>query len=222
MKRYSAIKNFVGLLKDNDIAIFSGQDMCKEAYQYNKPVYFYINDTFGISISFALGIALSTDKRVFVFVGEGDLLRELAVLGQVAVSKCKNMFVIILDNGVYQYSGNQPNIFSSFMSKKGFIYNLGCFVHDFTLHFKNKYFIEIQSAVDRIRGPMIILIDVDKGIKKTIPDYKLTPIKQKNEFMRFVRNKELKTDLFTPPGFVTTLKNEQIKSISMKNSGGIN
>ncbi len=222
MKRYSVIKNFTGLLKDNDIVIFSGQDMCMEAYQYDKPGYFYINNTFGISVSFALGIALSTDKRVFVFVGEGDLLRELAVLGQVAVSKCKNMFIIILDNGVYQSSGNQPNIFSSFMSKKGFIYNLGCFVHDFTTHFKNKYFTEIQSAVDRIRGPMIILMDVDKGVKKMASNYKLTAVKQKNRFMKFVRNKELGTDLFTPPSFITTLKDEKIRSISMKNSGGIN
>jgi len=222
MKRFSAIKSFTNLLKNNDIVIFSGKDMCAEAYQYDKPGYFYIDDTFGISISFALGVALSTDKRVFVFVGEGDLLRELAVLGQVAVSKCKNMFVIILDNGVYQSSGGQPNIFSSFMSKKGFIYNLGCLVHDFTFHFKNKYFVEIKSAVDRIRGPMIILVDVDKGIKRAASNYKLTPIKQKNKLMKFVQNKELGTELFTPPGLITALKNEKIKSISMKNSGGIN
>jgi thiamine pyrophosphate-dependent acetolactate synthase large subunit-like protein len=73
MKRYSVIKNFTNLLKDNDIVIFSGKNMCKEAYQYDKPGYFYIDDTFGLSVSFALGIAMSTDKRVFVFVGEGDL-----------------------------------------------------------------------------------------------------------------------------------------------------
>jgi hypothetical protein len=222
MKRYSVIKSFTGLLKDSDIAIFSGKDMCVEAYQYDKPGYFYINDTFGVSLSFALGVALSTDKRVFIFVGEGDLLRELAVIGQVAVSKCKNMFVIILDNGVYQSAGNHPNIFSSFMSKKGFIYNLGCLVHDFTFHFKNKYFVEVKSAVDRIRGPMIILIDVDKGIKKGLTGSKMTPIKQKNKFMKFVQNKELRTELFTPPGIIATLKDEKIKSISMKNSGGIN
>ncbi len=222
MRRYSVIKSFTNLLKSNDIVIFSGKDMCTEAYQYDKPGYFYINDVFGISVSFALGVALSTDKRVFVLVGEGDLLRELAVLGQVAVSKCKNIFVIILDNGVYQSAGNHPNIFDSFMSKKGFIYNLGCLVHDFTFHFKNKYFVEVQSAVDRIRGPMIILIDVDKGIKKGTSDNKLTPIKQKNKFIKFVQNKELGTELFTPPSFVTTLKDEKIKSISFKNSGGIN
>jgi hypothetical protein len=222
MKRYSVIKNFTNLLKDNDIVIFSGKNMCKEAYQYDKPGYFYIDDTFGMSVSFALGVAMSTDKRVFVFVGEGDLLRELAVLGQVAVSKCKNMFVIVLDNGVYQSAGNHPNIFDSFMSKKGFIYNLGCLVHDFTFHFNDKYFVEVQSAVDRIRGPMIILIDVDKSVKKGTSNYKLVPIKQKNKFTKFVQNKELGTELFTPPSFVTTLKDEKIKSISIKNSGGIN
>jgi hypothetical protein len=55
------------------------------------------------------------------------------------------MFVVILDNGVYQSAGNHPNIFESFMSKKGFIYNLGCLVHDFTFHFNDKYFVEVQS-----------------------------------------------------------------------------
>jgi hypothetical protein len=79
----------------------------------------------------------------------------------------------------------------------------------------------VQSAVDRIRGPMIIIVEVDTGIKRGKSNYKLSVIKQRNKFIKFVQNKELGTDLFNPPSFVATLKDEEVRSISVKNIGGI-
>jgi len=214
MKRFSAIREFSKILSESDVAIFSGKEMCKEAYQYDRPGYFYMDDSFGMSVSFALGIALCTDKRVFVFVGEGDLLRELAVLGQVAVSKCKNMFVVVLDNGGYQQAGNFPNIFDGFLSKKGVFYNMGCLVHDFTTNLKNKHLVEVKAAVERIRGPMVILVEVEKGFKKGLINIKSKSTTRTKKLIKFVNNNDIKSSLYTPPVWLAS-PSQEIKSINI-------
>lgn len=221
MKRFSAIKELSKILTDSDIAIFSGSEMCKEAYQYDKPGYFYVENSFGLTVSFALGIALSTDKRVFVFVGEGDLLRELAVIGQVGASGCKNMFVIILDNGGYQQAGNFPNIFDRFLSKKGVLFNSGCLVHDFTVNLNNRYLVEIRAAVERIRGPMVILIEITKGFKRGLVDVRSDPTIRTRELIAFVRDDKIESSLYEPPVWLAA-PDQKVKSINIgKISGGI-
>ena len=224
MKRFSAIKELTKILTTSDVAIFSGIEMCKEAYQYDKPGYFYIEDSFGVSVSFALGVALSTDKRVFVFVGEGDLIRDLAVMGQAGASRCKNLFIIVLDNGGYQQAGNFPNIFDSFLSKKGVFYNIGCLVHDFTTNLKKRYLVEVRAAVERIRGPMVILITVDRGIKKDLINVKSKPVTRAKNLIKFVRNNKLKSSLYVPPVWLAGPgATQETKSVNIgKISGGIN
>jgi len=164
---------------------------------------------------------LSTDKRVFLFVGEGDLIRELAALGQVAVSGCKNMFVMVLDNGCYQEVGNLPNLFGSILSRKGVFFNLGCRVHDFTANLKNRYLVEIRAAIERIRGPMVILTTVDRGINRKLEPIKTKPIDRIKELKAFVRDPELKTALYVPPTWIA-IPEEEIKSVNIGEiTGGI-
>jgi hypothetical protein len=222
MKRFSAIRELTKVLNESDVAIFSGADMCKEAYQYDKPGYFYIEDSFGIATSFGLGVALSTDKRVFVFVGEGDLLRDLTAVGQAGASKCKNLFIVVLDNGGYQHAGNFPNIFDSFLSKKGVFYNIGCLVHDFTVNIKNRYLVEVRAAVERIRGPMVILVEVDRGLKKGLADIKSKPTSRTKALIKFVRDNNLGSALYVPPVWLAG-PGAETKSVNIgKISGGIN
>ena len=221
MKRFSVIKEFSKILSGSDVVIFSGKEMCKEAYQYDRSGYFYIDNYFGVSVSFALGIALCTDRRIFVFVGEGDLLRELAVIGQIAASKCKNIFIVVLDNGGYQHAGNFPNIFDMFLSKKGVFYNMGCLVHDFTTNLKNKHLVEVKAAVERIRGPMVILIEVEFGLKRKLDSIKSRPITRIKKLIEFLNNSDMKSSLYTPPIWFA-IPDQKIKSINIGEIGGGN
>jgi thiamine pyrophosphate-dependent acetolactate synthase large subunit-like protein len=222
MKRYTAIRDMIRVLSEADVAIFSGKEICKEAFKYDRPGYFYMEEYFGISVSFALGVALSTDKRVFLFVGEGDIIRDLSALGQAAVSKCKNLFIIVLDNGCYQELGNLPNLFNSLLSRKGLFFNLGFMVHDFTVSIKNRYLVEIRAAVERIRGPMVILITVDRGINKKLEPIDIELTTRIETFMEFINNTELETALYVPPIWLT-IPEQEIKSINIGEiTGGIN
>lgn len=216
MRRQTALKNFSEVLQNSDIAIFSGEDLCKEEYEFDRPGNLYIKESFGLAAAFALGVAMSTDKRVFVFVGEGDLIREFSTLAHIAVSKCKNIFVIILDNGVYQSATGTPTIFESIFSKKGVMHYMGLMVHDFTKHLQYKNYTEFRAAIDRVRGPMVILISVDKFLKKNLPDIEFD--NQIEEFSKFVQKRE-ETALFEPPSFVLA-PNGDITSINMDEIAG--
>ena len=207
MKRYITLKNFINMLNDNDVLIFSGKELCKEAFEYDKPNHFYINNTNGIAPAFGLGAAMCTDKRIFTFIGEGELLRDLGIVAQIGASRCENMFLIVLDNGCYQSAGGHPSIFESILSKKGFIYNSGSKVIDFTKHFQDKNFKRLKDRFTRLTGPLVIFIDVDKGFKKDLKEIEIDYISQRDRIKKLIENKELKSALFVPPplGEITTL-----------------
>ena len=200
MKRYIVLKNFIESLKDNDVAIFSGQEMCKEAYQYDRPGNFYIHDLYSVAPAFALGMAMCTDKRIFVFVGEGDLLRELAAASQIAASRCSNIFLVVLDNGTYQSAGNFPNIMESMRSKRGVMLNFGLVVFDFTVFLPKREFKKMRNFMQNLRGPVVLFMDIDKGVNKDLPDIDIAEEEMKERLTAFIKNKETGTSLYKISG----------------------
>ena len=195
MKRYILVKNLIESFKDNDVAIFAGKELCKEAYQYDRPGNFYIEDSYGSAISIALGAAMCTEKRIFIVVGEGDFLRDLSVASQLSASKCANIFLIVLDNGIYQDVGNLPNIMHSMKSKRGVMFNLGLIVFDFTVYLRKREFKKMRDFMKNIRGPIVIFFDVDAGKQKDLENIKISKLDQKERLMKFLANKEMGTSL---------------------------
>ena len=201
MKRYLILKKFLPLLKDNDLLMFFGKEVCEEAFKYDRPGCFYLPDTKELSPSLALGVAMCTNKRIFVFCEDGDFLREMGSVAQMAVSKCENLFYVILSSGRYQLSGGQPNIFNGFSAPKGFLFNLGFVVNDYVSYLKNKTSTnELGRLIKSIRGPMVILMWTDVGLKKGEKkkiSYSKTDLT--NRIQEFIRDEELGTSLYAPP-----------------------
>jgi phosphonopyruvate decarboxylase len=57
----------------------------------------------------ALGLALAQpDKQVMCIDGDGSLLMQLGVLASIAGCNVENFFHVVLVNGVYETSGQQP------------------------------------------------------------------------------------------------------------------
>jgi len=197
MKRFSLVRLFLSLLEDNDVVVVSGEKLGEQAFKYDKEGYFYI-DCVGMAISTALGIANNTDKRVFVLCNDGDFLRDIGATAQVAVSVCKNVFVVIFDEGRYSDDGGSPTIFRTVTSIKGFLFNLGFGVNDYSDYFYKKGPLsELKHILDRSTGPMAIIIKVEtKGSKKfdKIPHSKR---KLRNRINKFVRDNSLGTSLYT-------------------------
>ena len=196
MKRNSYIRKMISILYDNDAAIFAGAGLSKESYKYDRPGNLYLDECNGIASSLALGVAMGTDKRVFTFCEDSEFIKEFGSALQTAVSKCKNIFYVILNSGYYQDEGGSPTIFNSVSSPKGILFNMGFMVHDYTKYFcDNLSKKEITKITDRIKGPMVILLKTDKGIVKS-NDIDLSTEEMMARFKNFVSNKELGTSMF--------------------------
>lgn len=203
MKRIRLIKDFLLCMRDNDVAIFSGRDLSREAFQYDSDRNFYVLDDSGVTISLALGVAMSTDKRVFVFSGDGNFLYNIGSYAQTAVSKCKNIFNVILDNGCYQAAGGHPTIFRELSAPKGIVFSMGFLTYDFTSFFNRRIPVkEVTKTIDNLVGPAFILIDVDKGYKKGMKDIDVSEVELRDRTTNFIKNEELGTSLYEQQFFV--------------------
>lgn len=217
MKRYTMLKYFINNLEDNDIAIFTGEEMCKEAYQYDRPTNFYIRNYDGLGLSVALGLAMSIDKRVFVFIGEGDLLRQFSLLIQIKASKCANIFVVIVDNGSYQSAGNLPNVMESIKSIKGTLFNIGLVVFDFTVYFNKKSFEHMKNFMKNIRGPMAIIVNVDLGLKRNLAENNISSKDQIERLEEFL-GMDTGTSLYEIPKDTPILNINDVRELKIGGS----
>lgn len=175
MKRYNVIKLFSSYLKSNDVAIFAGNTICREAYLNDREGNFYIEDETGVGLSLVLGIALNTDKRVFLFCDDYYFIKDLSAVLQASLSKCTNLFLVVLNSGEYQYSGHNLTIFRSIITFKGIMYNAGFLVNDYTRHFSNTQSAKgAKNLLENLHGPVFIIIDIDLGENKNIDKIDLT------------------------------------------------
>jgi thiamine pyrophosphate-dependent acetolactate synthase large subunit-like protein len=79
-----------------------------------RPQNFYMLGSMGLATPIALGVAIAQPQRkVFALEGDGSILMQLGGLGTVAAEACKNLAIIIWDNGLYQITGSQKTLTSS-------------------------------------------------------------------------------------------------------------
>ena len=69
---------------------------------------FYMLGTMGLASSIGLGLALAQDKKVVVIDGDGSVLTNLGTLPTIANNVADNYVLLIVDNGSYGSTGNQP------------------------------------------------------------------------------------------------------------------
>jgi thiamine pyrophosphate-dependent acetolactate synthase large subunit-like protein len=78
-----------------------------------RPQNFYMLGSMGLACPIALGVALAQpQRRVIAIEGDGSILMQLGSLGTIAAAGCRNLGVVIMDNGAYQITGGQPTLTS--------------------------------------------------------------------------------------------------------------
>ena len=65
----------------------------------------YMQGSMGLSPSIGLGMAMSSDKDVVVFVGDGSLLMHLGITHTIRDNNLSNLFIYVLDNGSHESVG---------------------------------------------------------------------------------------------------------------------
>jgi len=193
MRRHTAVKTLVSCLANNDVAIFSGKDICKDAYKYDRPGNLYLNEELSPA-PLALGVANGTNKRVFVFCEDSIFLRDISSLAQIAVSKCTNLFYVVLVTGIYSSTGT-PTIFNEISAPKGVMFNMGFLVHNYTNLFKLPGIAkELKAIWSKARGPMTVFVDVTAHKVKGLVEVK----QDLSAFREFVTDRTLGTSVYQP------------------------
>lgn len=74
----------------------------------DQPTNFYMLGTMGLASSIGLGLALAQDKTVIAIDGDGSVLTNLGTLPTIANNVADNFILLIVDNGSYGSTGDQP------------------------------------------------------------------------------------------------------------------
>lgn len=74
----------------------------------DSPNFFYMLGSMGMSSSIGLGVSKTTEKKVISIDGDGSVLMNLGTLATVANQAGSNYILLIVDNGAYGSTGDQP------------------------------------------------------------------------------------------------------------------
>lgn len=114
MNYSESIRIMIEKLNKDDIALFTTGHISRNAFSCrDRDANLYMIGSMGLLSSVGLGMALNTDKRVFVFDGDGSLMMDLGTMAMIGARKPGNLFHILLDNGAYESTGGQPTMSGS-------------------------------------------------------------------------------------------------------------
>lgn len=117
MTREQAIEDLLNTtIKKEDLVIASLGKLGRELFELRKKRGepnndFYCMGAMGCAIGVALGVALNTDKRVFLLLGDGAALMHLGSFTTILANAPRNLFTVILNNDSYESTGGQPTNF---------------------------------------------------------------------------------------------------------------
>jgi sulfopyruvate decarboxylase subunit beta len=108
MIRSEILKEIAPILRDQLVVCNIGIPSQELHAIDDQPTNFYMLGTMGLASSIGLGLALSQGKKVISIDGDGSVLTNLGTLPTIANNVANNYILLIIDNGSYGSTGDQP------------------------------------------------------------------------------------------------------------------
>ncbi|MFB1023918.1 MAG: sulfopyruvate decarboxylase subunit beta [Octadecabacter sp.] len=108
MIRSEILRDIAPILRDQLVVCNIGLPSQELHMIDDQPTNFYMLGTMGLSSSIGLGLALSQPKTVISIDGDGSVLTNLGTLPTIANNVADNYILMIIDNGSYGSTGDQP------------------------------------------------------------------------------------------------------------------
>jgi len=108
MIRSEILKEIAPILRDQLVVCNIGIPSQELHAIDDQPTNFYMLGTMGLASSIGLGVALAQDKKVISIDGDGSVLTNLGTLPTIANNVADNFILLIVDNGSYGSTGDQP------------------------------------------------------------------------------------------------------------------
>ena len=109
MRRLEAIRQLAAGWTDELVVATTGMISRELFVARDRPENFYMCGSMGCALSIGLGLALARpDRKVVVLDGDGAALMSLGSLALARHLRLPNLQHVILDNGAYASTGDQP------------------------------------------------------------------------------------------------------------------
>jgi sulfopyruvate decarboxylase subunit beta len=108
MIRSELLREIASLLSDQLVVCNIGLPSQELHLIDDQPSNFYMLGTMGLASSIGLGLALAQDKKVISIDGDGSVLTNFGTLPTIANNVADNFILLIVDNGSYGSTGDQP------------------------------------------------------------------------------------------------------------------
>lgn len=108
MIRSEILRDIAPVIRDHLVVCNIGLPSQELHLTDDQPTNFYMLGTMGLSSSIGLGVALAQDKKVISIDGDGSVLTNFGTLPTIANNVADNFILLIIDNGSYGSTGDQP------------------------------------------------------------------------------------------------------------------
>lgn len=182
MIRSEILKEIAPILRDQLIICNIGIPSQELHAIDDQPSNFYMLGTMGLSSSIGLGLALAQTKTVISIDGDGSVLTNLGTLPTIGNNMPSNYILMIVDNGSYGSTGDQPTYTGQKTDLAGMARAAGC---DNVVEVQDvDTGPALQKAIDDQVGTVMI-VKCDSGNAK-MPVITMDPVVIKDRFMKEV------------------------------------
>ncbi|MFK7743624.1 MAG: sulfopyruvate decarboxylase subunit beta [Roseobacter sp.] len=183
MIRSEILREIAPILRDQLVVCNIGLPSQELHMIDDQPTNFYMLGTMGLASSIGFGLALSQEKTVISIDGDGSILTNMGTLPTIANNVADNFILLIVDNGSYGSTGDQPTYAGKKTSLTAVAKACGC-----------ENVIEcqdvdtgkvLQEAIDS-KKMTIIITKCDSGNIK-LPVITMDPVVIRHRFMEAVK-----------------------------------
>jgi len=182
MIRSEVIKSLLPILADQLVVCNIGLPSQELHLMDDRDSNFYMLGTMGLSSSIGLGVALAQDKTVISIDGDGSVLTNLGTLPTIANNVTNNYILLIIDNGSYGSTGDQPTYAGKKTSLTAVAKACGC---DNVVECQAAEApTALQNAIDSKKMTVIVCKCESGNIK--VPVITMDPVAIRDRFMKAI------------------------------------
>lgn len=155
----------------------------------DQPSNFYMLGTMGLASSIGLGLALAQKQKVIAIDGDGSVLTNFGTLPTIANNVADNFVLLIIDNGSYGSTGDQPTYAGKKTSLAAVASACGC--ENVIECRAEDTAAAMRTALDSNKMTIVVCKCASGNIK--VPVIEMDPVVIRDRFMREVqaRNRQL-------------------------------
>lgn len=185
MIRSEVLKELMPVISDHFVVCNIGLPSQEMHMLDDQPTNFYMLGTMGLSSSIGLGVALAQEQTVISIDGDGSVLTNLGTLPTIANNVANNFILLIIDNGSYGSTGDQPTYAGLRTSLSKVAEACGC---ENVVECQASDAVDVVSKAIKSKKMTIIVCKCESGNVK-VPVITVDPVVIKDRFMRTLQER---------------------------------